>query len=369
MKKIAISIGDLNGIGMQILLACHDELVKICEPYYFVHYELFQKANKLLKINPKSKINLVEISYALKPQFALKEEKENFLIYDFSYQASKVIDFDFELNPANLDAKSGAYSFLSFEGASYCSNLFLDALVTLPINKKTWQMAGIEYKGHTEALRDFFKQDAIMMLGCDKLFVALYTEHIALREVYKQIKAFKLAKFLISFYQCTFFEKIGVLSFNPHASDNGVIGGEEEKQIKKAIRMANVFLKEDDLLLQNLENEDFLKQKEKEHSNKKDIFLSEPLVADTAFTPFALSRCKYLVSMYHDVALAPLKALYFDESINVSLNLPIIRTSVDHGTAYDRAYKNEKISLKSYIQAVNSAIQFSKIKENISKNC
>ncbi|EAI3904843.1 4-hydroxythreonine-4-phosphate dehydrogenase [Campylobacter lari] len=363
MKKIAISIGDLNGIGMQILLSCHDELVKICEPYYFVHYELFQKANKLLKINPKSKINLVEISNALKPHFAFKEEKENFLIYEFLYQANKIIDFDFELNPANLDAKSGAYSFLSFEGASYCTHLFLDALVTLPINKKTWQMAGVSYKGHTEALRDFFKQDAIMMLGCDELFVALYTEHMPLRDIYKEIKAFELAKFLINFYQCTLFEKIGVLGFNPHASDNGVIGGEEEQEIKKAIRMANVFLKDHALNLQNLENEYFLSQKEKEFSYKENIFLSEPLVADSAFTPFALSKCKYLVSMYHDLALAPLKALYFDKSINASLNLPIIRTSVDHGTAYDRAYKNEKINLQSYMQAVKSALQFLQIKE------
>ncbi|EAJ6141921.1 4-hydroxythreonine-4-phosphate dehydrogenase [Campylobacter lari] len=363
MKKIAISIGDLNGIGMQILLACHDELVKICEPYYFVHYELFQKASKLLNINPKSKINLVEISNASKSQFSFKEEKENFLIYEFSYQASKSIDFDFELNPANLDAKSGVYSFLSFEGASYCTYLFLDALVTLPINKKTWQMGGVSYKGHTEALRDFFKQDAIMMLGCDELFVALYTEHMALRDVYKEIKAFKLAQFLINFYQCTLFEKIGVLSFNPHASDNGVIGGEEEREIKKAIRMANVFLKDCALNLQNLEKVDFLSQKEKELSCKENIYLSEPLVADSAFTPFALSKCKYLVSMYHDVGLAPLKALYFEKSINASLNLPIIRTSVDHGTAYDRAYKNEKINLQSYMQAVKSALQFLKIKE------
>ncbi|EAK0792657.1 UNVERIFIED_CONTAM: 4-hydroxythreonine-4-phosphate dehydrogenase [Campylobacter lari] len=363
MKKIAISIGDLNGIGVQILLASHDELVKICEPYYFVHYKLFQKASKLLKLNTKSKINLVEISYANEPKFIFKEEKDNFLIYDFSYQTSKEIDYDFELNPANLDAKSGAYSFLSFEGASYCTHLFLDALVTLPINKKTWQMAGVSYKGHTEALREFFKQDAIMMLGCDELFVALYTEHIPLKDVYRQIKALRLAKFLIDFYQCTLFEKIGVLAFNPHASDNGVIGGEEENEIKKAIKMANVFLKDSALNLQNLENEDFLNQKEKELSYEKNIFLSEPLVADSAFTPFALSKCKYLVSMYHDVALAPLKALYFEKSINVSLNLPIIRTSVDHGTAYDRAYKNEKINLQSYIQAVKSALQFLKIKE------
>ncbi|AJC90932.1 4-hydroxythreonine-4-phosphate dehydrogenase [Campylobacter subantarcticus] len=363
MKKIAISVGDLNGIGMQILLACHDELVKICEPYYFIHHSLFQKASKLLKITPKSKINLVEICNENKNYFAFKEEKENCMIYSFSYQASGEIDPNFELNPATLDVKSGAYSFLSFEGASYCTQCFLDALVTLPINKKTWQMAGVEYKGHTEALRAFFKQDAIMMLGCDELYVALYTEHMALREVYKEIKALKLAKFLINFYQCTSFEKIGVLSFNPHASDNGVIGGEEEREIKKAIRMANVFLKDHTISLQKLENEDFLSQKEKENLHQKNIFINEPLVADTAFTPFALSQCKRLVSMYHDLALAPLKALYFDKSVNVSLNLPIVRTSVDHGTAYDKAYKNIDINLQSYMQAVKSALHFLKIKE------
>ncbi|MBX2078398.1 4-hydroxythreonine-4-phosphate dehydrogenase [Campylobacter peloridis] len=363
MKKIAISIGDINGIGMQILLASHDELVKICKPYYFVHYDLIKKASKLLNLKPKAKMNLVEFVNCEQENFSFKEEKEDFVIYTFSHKLNYEFDYNFELNPANLDAKSGMYSFLSFQAASYCVNLFLDALLTLPINKKTWQMAGIEYKGHTEALRDFFKQDAIMMLGCEKLFVALYTEHMALREVYKHIKALKLAQFLINFYKCTLFENIGVLSFNPHASDDGVIGGEEEIEIKKAIKMANVFLKDENLSLLNLEDISFLKQKEAELAHKKDIFLSQPLVADSAFTPFSLSKCKYLVSMYHDLALAPLKALYFDESINVSLNLPIIRTSVDHGTAYDKAYKNENINLQSYMQAANAAINFAKIKE------
>ncbi|MCR6577914.1 4-hydroxythreonine-4-phosphate dehydrogenase [Campylobacter insulaenigrae] len=363
MKKIAISVGDLNGIGMQILLQAHTELVKICEPFYFIHYDLFIKAKSLLNIECKEKINIVEFSYGHKTKFALKQEDKKYKIYTFTCLLQNEVDIRFDLYPGQLDAKSGAYSFLSFEAASKCTGKYLDALVTLPINKKTWQMAGILYKGHTEALRDFFNKEAIMMLGCEELFVALYTEHIALRDVYKYIKALKLAQFLINFYQCTRFEPIGVLSFNPHASDNGVIGGEEEKEIIKSIRMANIALKDTSLKLNELTDEMFLKEKERVFNQQRDIFIKDPLVADTAFTPFALQKCKYLVSMYHDLALAPLKALYFEKSINVSLNLPIIRTSVDHGTAYDMAYQNKKINLKSYIQAVKSALQFLKIKE------
>lgn len=364
MKKIAISIGDINGIGMQILLLAHDEVCKICEPFYFIHHTLFAKVSELLKIKTKNPINLVHFSNGLNNHFAFIEKKSNLNIYEFISKLDFDVDVFFDLNPANLDEKSGLYSYLSFQAASNCALGILDALVTLPINKKTWQMAGINYKGHTEALRAFFQKEAIMMLGCSKLFVALFTEHIALKEVYKEIKAYKLAKFLIDFHKCTLFENIGVLAFNPHASDNGVIGGLEELEIKKAIKMANIFLNHQNMDLKKLENDEFLSN----FADEKGVFLNSPLVADTAFTPFSLQKCHILVSMYHDLALAPLKALYFEESVNISLNLPIIRTSVDHGTAYDRAYKNEKISLKSYMQAFKSALYFSKIKENISKN-
>ncbi|TXE89439.1 4-hydroxythreonine-4-phosphate dehydrogenase [Campylobacter volucris] len=363
MKKVAISIGDLNGISMQLLLQAHKELIKICEPFYFIHYEIFLKASKLLNITLQDEFNLVEFSSKEQENFIFKEKKGNFKIYTYTALLDQEVDIDFTINAGMLDAKVGAYSFLSFQAASKCARNYLDALITLPINKKAWQMSQINYKGHTEALRVFFDKDAIMMLGCEELFVALYTEHIALREVYKHINALELAKFLIQFYQCTLFKPIGVLSFNPHASDDGVIGGEEEIQIKKAIKIANVFLKDDGLNLNVLNNDILLSEKEKALSFKEDIFINEPLVADSAFIPSSLKKCKYLVSMYHDVALAPLKALYFEKSINVSLNLPIIRTSVDHGTAYDIAYKNKKINLQSYIQAVKSALEFSKIKE------
>ncbi|MBO7369574.1 MAG: 4-hydroxythreonine-4-phosphate dehydrogenase PdxA, partial [Campylobacter sp.] len=164
---------------------------------------------------------------------------------------------------------------------------------------------------------------------------ALFTDHIALSKVSKKIKSKPLSEFLQNLHKSSGFSRVGVLGFNPHASDNGVIGGSEEKQIKKAINLANLAL-------------------------KKEVFFG-PLVPDVAFNHISLKNCNRLVAMNHDTGLAPLKALFFDESINVSLNLPIVRTSVDHGTAYDIAYKGVA-ETKSYINAVKSALEFASVK-------
>lgn len=141
---------------------------------------------------------------------------------------------------------------------------------------------------------------------------------------------------MCDFYQSVKQEYIQVLGLNPHASDNGVLGN-EEVEIFKAIKNANKIL-------------------------KKDIFKG-PIVPDTAFSKTNRKNCKYFVCMYHDQGLAPLKALYFDQSINVSLNLPIIRTSVDHGTAFDIAYKNINVNTKSYINAIKEAINLNNKKQ------
>jgi len=191
-------------------------------------------------------------------------------------------------------------------------------------------LAGIKYKGHTDLLRDYFKKDAIMMLGCEKMFVALYTEHIPLKDVPAHIKKEKLLNFFLDLNKNLPNEKFAVLGLNPHAGDNGVLG-DEEREIETAISEANKII-------------------------GKELFFGA-IVPDIAFTPRFRADYKYFVAMYHDQGLAPLKALYFDESINVSLNLPIIRTSVDHGTAFDIAYRG-KASTLSYINAIKSAIKF-----------
>lgn len=304
-KNIAISIGDINGVGIEIALKAHQKISKLCNPVYCINKKMLKQASALLEIEiPK----------------------------DFKTHATKG---DFKIKAGEVTKKAGKYSYDSFLDAI---NLTVEektsALVTLPINKQSWNKADIRYKGHTEVLRDHFSKNAIMMLGCQKMFVGLFTEHIPLKSVCKKIKEKELTEFLIDFHKCVKQKKIAVLGVNPHASDNGVLG-QEEIEIFKAIKNANTTL-------------------------GKKIFTG-PIVPDTAFSPKNRENYKYFVAMYHDQGLAPLKALYFDESINVSLNLPIIRTSVDHGTAFDIAYKKDSnISLESYINAVKEAINLSK---------
>ena len=298
--KIAISTGDLNGIGVEIALKCHEKISKICQPIYCINDIMLKKASDKLKI----------------------EIPNNFEIFETKG--------DFEIKAGTVSKKAGKYSYDSFMDAiNLADKKKVDAICTLPINKESWSKADIKYKGHTEVLRDYFGKNAIMMLGCKKMFVGLFTEHIPLKKVAKKVNEEDLTKFLIDFYKNVKNDNIGVLGLNPHASDNGVLG-DEEVEIFKAIKKANKHL-------------------------EKNIFKG-PLVPDTAFSPLSRKNYKYFVAMYHDQGLAPLKALYFDQSINVSLNLPIIRTSVDHGTAFNIAYKNERINKKSYVNAIKEAI-------------
>lgn len=298
--KIAISIGDLNGIGIEIALRTHDKISQYCNPIYCISNKMLKRAANELKL----------------------DIPENFI--------TTKVKGEHEIKAGVVTRKAGKYSFDSFmEAITLADNGEVNAVCTLPINKESWNKADIKYKGHTEVLRDYFGKNAIMMLGCKKMFVGLFTEHIPLRKVAKKVNEEDLTQFLIDFYKNVKAKNIGVLGLNPHASDNGVLG-EEEVQIFKAIKNAN----------KSLGNEIF----------------KGPLVPDTAFSPMSRKNYKYFVAMYHDQGLAPLKALYFDQSINVSLNLPIIRTSVDHGTAFNIAYKNQKLNTKSYINAIKEAV-------------
>lgn len=303
LKKIAISVGDLNGVGFEIILKAHEQIKMLCEPVYCINDTMAQQAAALLKTKIPDDFKMIPVAG------------------EFTIAAGEVC------------ASSGKYSFDSFACAiDLARSKAVDAIVTLPIHKEAWMMAGIHYKGHTDALRDIFNQEAIMMLGCEKMYVALFTEHIPLKEVMKHVNAKELSDFMLRFYHSMKVKNIAVLGLNPHAGDNGVLG-DEEREIKKAITDVNTQLGED-------------------------IFIG-PLVPDVAFTPRVRKQFKHYIAMYHDQGLAPLKALYFDEGINVSLGLPIIRTSVDHGTAFDIAYQN-KVLILSYINALKAAIELIK---------
>lgn len=303
MQRVAISIGDLNGIGIQLALENHNSIKKMVEPIYTIDIEMLEQASTLLNLPiPEDFITIEDIA----PYFTIE--------------------------PAKVTKESGRYSFASFKRAvELAKEKKVDSIVTLPIHKKAWEVAGVSYKGHTDALRDFFMADAIMMLGCPKMYVALYTEHIPLYQVSKEVQNIeKLTSFLVNFYKeikerLKESEKIALLGLNPHAGDDGVLG-DEEQTIIEARKIANTIIGEEVYTL--------------------------PLVPDVAFTPNSRKNYRYFVAMYHDQGLAPLKALYFDEGINVSLNLPIKRSSVDHGTAFDIAYSNATLNSLSYLNAI-----------------
>ncbi len=303
LKRIAISVGDLNGVGFEILLKAHDQIKSLCHPFYCISKLMANQAASLLDRSLPDDFDLIEV------------------------------EGNFTIAPGVVCPDSGRYSYDSFLSAiALAQSKRVEAIVTLPIHKEAWHLAGIAYKGHTDALRDILDSDAIMMLGCEKLYVALYTEHIPYRSVTEYIRADLIGNFLMRLYKSLNRGPIAVLGLNPHAGDHGVLGNEEE-EIEKAIMHCN-----------------------KQIGEK--VFIG-PMVPDVAFTPRNRQNYKIVAAMYHDQGLGPLKALYFDESINVSLGLPIIRTSVDHGTAFDIAYQH-RAQILSYCNAVQSALEFSK---------
>ncbi len=309
MKRVAISVGDSNGIGPQIALLAHETISRLCRPIYCVHFELMEQAAKLCRLS---------------------------LPDDFDHRPPRLSPPP--IRPGHIDAEAGAYSYASFKKAVELTRSGeCDALVTLPIHKEAWHLAGIPYKGHTDALRDIFKKEAIMMLGCEAMWVGLYSEHIPLKKVPESIEKERLTRFLLDFQKETKADKIAVLGLNPHAGDHGVLGDEEEI-ITAAIESANQTI-------------------QAHVQNPKSPIFEGPLVPDVAFTPRMRKHYRYFAAMYHDQGLIPLKALYFDESVNVSLNLPIVRTSVDHGTAFDIAYMpTAQIDIRSYVEAVKTAV-------------
>jgi 4-hydroxythreonine-4-phosphate dehydrogenase len=139
MKKLAISIGDLNGVGIEIALKSHNEIKKICKPIYCINKNMLQQASSMLNIKVEDDFEICEVG-------------ENF-----------------EIKPSEISALSGKYSYDSFiKAIELAQNNIVDGVVTMPIHKEAWMLAGLKYKGHTDLLREYFKKDAIMMLGCDK---------------------------------------------------------------------------------------------------------------------------------------------------------------------------------------------------------
>jgi 4-hydroxythreonine-4-phosphate dehydrogenase len=204
------------------------------------------------------------------------------------------------------------------EGAKRCLAGELAALVTAPISKKLLRDAGYRFEGHTELLAHIArtKRFAMMLVG-GPLRVALVTIHVPLAKVPRLLSMKKIIEVIeLSHDMCRRFgirhPRIGVAGLNPHAGESGLLGDEERRIIAPAVRRAA----------------------------RKKINVTGPWPADTLFHKAYHGEFDAVVAMYHDQGLAPLKMIAFDSGVNLTLGLPFVRTSPDHGTAFDIAGKN-----------------------------
>jgi 4-hydroxythreonine-4-phosphate dehydrogenase len=212
-----------------------------------------------------------------------------------------------------LDARNSAYVLeLLRRGVELCLSGAAQALVTAPVQKSVIAASGVKFSGHTEFLAELTGvAQPVMLLAGSKLRVALATTHLPLRDVAAALTPAKLEaviRIVHADLQRRFRierPRMLVLGLNPHAGESGTLGTEEQTIIEPVVRK---------LAAEGLE-------------------VTGPVSADTAFTPESLARCDVLVAMYHDQGLPALKALSFGEIVNVTLGLPMLRTSVDHGTA------------------------------------
>ncbi|MFC1823116.1 4-hydroxythreonine-4-phosphate dehydrogenase PdxA [Thermodesulfobacteriota bacterium] len=214
----------------------------------------------------------------------------------------------------------------------------LAAVVTCPISKALLHTAGHVFEGHTQMIAELTNtDDYVMMLAGDRLRVALVTIHCALADVPGRLNEDEIYKTILITYKALEQDfgfsgpRIAVTSLNPHAGESGLFGSEEETMIKPAV----------------------------ERARSEGCSVEGPFPADTLFHQAASGRFEAVVAMYHDQGLIPLKLLHFSNAVNITLGLPIVRTSVDHGTAYDIAGKGTA-DPSSLVAAIHMAVRIAK---------
>lgn len=323
--KIGISIGDLNGIGLEVILKTLNDqrMLNWCTPIIY-------GSSKVVSYH-KNIVGLDELPFhTAKSGDRVKYDQINVVN---CWQDNVNITIG-----QNSDS-SGKYAKISLEQATIdLKNGYIDALVTAPINKKAMQMAGFEFPGHTEFLTaEFDVKESLMLMVNENLRVGLVTNHLALRDVpqavTKELIAAKLQLFNKSLKEDFAIDRptIALLALNPHASDDGVIGDEEEKVIRPVVIEAK----------------------------KKGVMALGPFSADGFFGSNQYKKFDGILAMYHDQGLIPFKALSFGNGVNFTAGLPIVRTSPDHGTAYEIAGTNSA-NPSSFRQAMFLAIDIAK---------
>ena len=339
MKKaeniiVGISIGDLNGIGSEVILKTFNDsrMLELCTPVIFANVKVMSFIKKELELEiPLHGIDQID-QIVIGKVNVLNIWRES-------------VDLNFGTN----DPAIGQYAIKSFVAATKAlKENQIDVLVTAPINKSNIQSEEFKFPGHTDYLDKELEGNALMLMVQDNLRVGLLTDHIPVNDVVKHLTEKLIIQKIETIKQTLIQDfginkpKIAVLALNPHAGDNGVIGKEDDEIVKPVIK--KLF--------------------------EKGTFVFGPFAADGFFGNSQYEKYDAVIATYHDQGLIPFKTLSFGGGVNYTAGLNKIRTSPDHGTAYEIAgkgiadYNSFKEAVYTAIDIYNSRNQYLEISKN-----
>ncbi len=318
---VGISQGDINGIGLEVIIKTFldPQMLEICTPVLYSSLKTASFHRKALNIEDFSFNQIKDLS-------EINHKRANLI---------NVYEEDVNIELGKQTETGGKYALKSLEAAAYAlAQGKIHVLITAPINKENIQSPDFNFPGHTEYLEEKFGDgNSLMFLVSDTLRVAVATGHIPVTQVAQALSTEKILKKIHALHKSLIqdFEirkpKIAILGLNPHAGDNGVIGNEEKEIILPAIAKAT----------------------------EAGMLVFGPYPADGFFGNEAYKKFDAVLAMYHDQGLIPFKTISFNSGVNFTAGLPVVRTSPDHGTAYDIAGKNIA-SEESFRKAVYTAI-------------
>ena len=317
---IGFTCGDLNGIGIELIIKTlsDNRILDLCIPVVF-------GSNKCINFYKKGLPNI---------NFNYHTTKE---LHRLNYKQVNIVNCweeEVPITPGELNDIGGKYALISLQQATAAlKDGHIHGLVTAPIHKKNIQSEEFKHSGHTPYFKEFFGvNDVLMFMVAANMRVGLVTEHVPVAEISKNISKEKILSKIKIMHQSLQKDfgidkpKIAVLGLNPHAGDEGLIGTEEETVIKFAIKDA-----------------------------KHNMLVWGPFSADAFFARASYEKFDGVLAMYHDQGLIPFKSLAFEEGVNYTAGLPVVRTSPDHGTAFDIAGK-DRADASSFLAATFAAI-------------
>ena len=331
---VGISIGDLNGIGSEVILKTFEDvrMLELCTPVIFANVKILS----FIKRNLELTVGL----HGIDKLDQIVPGKINVL---------NVWKEGVDLNLGTNDDKVGEYAIKSFVAATKAlKEDLVDVLVTAPINKYNIQSEDFKFPGHTDYLDQELEGDALMFMVQDNLRVGLLTDHVPINQVASRLTEDLIIKKINTVKQSLIRDfsinqpKIAVLGLNPHCGDGGVIGKEDEELLRPVLR--KLF--------------------------DAGTMVFGPFPADGFFGSGHYEKFDAVIATYHDQGLVPFKTLSFGKGVNFTAGLNKVRTSPDHGTAYDIAgkgiadFNSFKEAVYLAIDVYRSRIQYQEMVEN-----